>query len=141
MLSMATLVYAGDLSLQQIVDLKAAGIGDQVVVHQIESSGLSFQPNAAALLSLRKSGVSDAILDAVAKAGVAKENGGPAPAAASSTASDLISDLYKAKKYPEVADRLMGKVRANSASDRERAILVLVLLTQEYRVLSRFFPA
>jgi hypothetical protein len=115
--------FAASLTTQQIIDLHSAGIGDAVIAQQVEANGITFDADSAALLTLKKAGLSDTVLGAVVRRSAA----GASPSAHSTT-SDPVRDLYKAQKYPEAADLLMGKVRANSATDREQAILVLALL-------------
>jgi hypothetical protein len=115
--------FAAPLTTQQIIDLHSAGIGDAVITQQVEANGITFDADAAALLVLKKAGLSDMVLSAVVRRAA-----GTSPSVAPATTLDPVSDLYKSRKYPEVADLVMGKVRANSASDRERAILVLALL-------------
>lgn len=125
-LGVQTFAHAEGLSMQQILDLKSAGIGDAVIVHQIEASGVSFQPDAAALLNLRKAGASDSLLDAVAKAGTSKSG-------SSQQGQDKLAGLYQAGKFADVADELSTKEKDGSLSDREYATLVLSLIRlQQY---------
>lgn len=134
------IALAATLSLDQILQLHSAGVGDTVIAHQVEANGISFEPDAPSLLTLRKAGLTDTVLDAIVKAtpGTTKAVGG-------ATASDQVGELYKARKYPELADLLQGKVRANSVTDREWTILILTLLKldnlQEAKLQSEQFRA
>jgi hypothetical protein len=114
---------ADPMTQRQIVDLHSAGIGDATIARQVDVSGISFNADAAALLELKKAGLSDIVLDAVIR-----RAGSAAPRAADASAADSVSNLYRAKKYPEVADRLTVKFKNNTATDRDGAILVLALL-------------
>ena len=72
LLLLPALSLAASLSVDQIVQLHAAGIGESVIAHQVDANGIAFDPDATTLLMLRKSGLNDTVLDAVVKAGSRK---------------------------------------------------------------------
>jgi hypothetical protein len=64
----AEVCWCEPLSRQQLLEMKSAGIGEQVIIQQIEANGIAFQPNPSAMIALKKAGFSDLLLTAVMKA-------------------------------------------------------------------------
>ncbi len=78
---------AADLTKDDVVKLVKAGLKDDVVVAQIEASGIKFALSTDDILKLKQEGVSDNIITAMIKSGPKPSTANPAPTATSSTAA------------------------------------------------------
>jgi hypothetical protein len=115
-------VSSNALSKEKLVALKNAGIGDSVLIEQIQKDGISFDMNADATLELKKAGFSNEVLQTLLK--VTSK-----PSVVSTSAeSDPIRTLYEQQKYAELADYLKSRLDRNPADGKSRVILIMALL-------------
>jgi len=121
-LLLAPVLFAQALSKQDVIELKKAGVDDRVLIQQIQKDGISFELNAATTIELKGLGVSDDVLSALLSSG--KTANRPAPA----TQNDSVGALYKAGRFPELADRLKTTLKANPSDYKTQALLILTLL-------------
>lgn len=61
----ATITHAAPLTEQQLIKLKAAGIGQDLIIQQIQNDGIAFSADAEAMIVLKRAGFSDAVLSAL----------------------------------------------------------------------------
>lgn len=89
-------LLASELSNAQIIEMVKAALPDDIIIASIETDGKMLDRSAAALLNLKKAGVSDAVIRAVAASGsVSKVSTAAAPQVISSTgvgAGDILTE-------------------------------------------------
>jgi hypothetical protein len=81
----ATAVAADTLTLDQVIALSAAGIGDEAIVAKVKASGARFDLSTDQMLSLKGKGVSGPVIAALLSSGTAT---GPAGMAISADSPD-----------------------------------------------------
>lgn len=90
---------AGPLTIDQIVALSGAGIGDDAIVAKVKASGTRFDLSTDQMLMLKKQGVSGPVIAAMlssgASAGAAMSMDSPDPAVAHPTGVYLLADDQK----------------------------------------------
>jgi hypothetical protein len=60
-----TLSESEPLTRQQLLSMKAAGMGDKVIVQAVDANGIAFPADANTLIALRKAGFSDSVISAL----------------------------------------------------------------------------
>jgi len=118
---LAPSLLAQSLSKQDLIDLKKAGVDNEVLIQQIQKDGIGFEMNAATTIELKNLGLSDEVLSALLNVKTSSAHAG-------TTQSDSVAALYRAGKFPELADSLKATIKANPADYRSRALLVMTLL-------------
>lgn len=111
------------LSKEKLIALKNAGLNDSVLIQQIQKDGISFDMNADTTLELKNAGFSNDVLQALLQTSTKV-----APASAQPAQNDSVAALYKAGKFPELADHLKATLRGNPSDWRTHALLILTLL-------------
>jgi hypothetical protein len=112
-------LQAQSLSVQNLIDLKKAGVDKAILVQQIQADGINFQMDANTTIRLKSLGFPDEVLSALLIAGSKKASPG---------ADDPIKTLYSQGKYPELCDYLNSLLEKNPRDYRSRAILIGTLL-------------
>ncbi|HEY1806838.1 MAG TPA: hypothetical protein VGG45_20375 [Terracidiphilus sp.] len=92
--------------------MKSSGIGEKVIIQQVETNGIAFEADPSALIALRKVGFSDSLLSAVMQSKHSQGAVATPPTAASSavvqpaqTPADPC-DAYE-KEYKRINDEEM----------------------------------
>lgn len=111
------------ISKAKLIALKNAGISDPVLIKQIIKDGIDFDMDADTTLELKKAGFSDDVLQALLQASTK-----PPSASVQRAQSDSPAILYKAGRYPELADRLQAMLKSNPTDYRTQALLIVTLL-------------
>jgi hypothetical protein len=114
--------FAQALSKQDLLDLRKSGVADSVLIKQIEKDGISFEMNSATTIELKNLGLSDDVLSALL--GSRKPTEKPSPV----SQNESIAALYKAGKFPELADHLKATLKANPVDYKTHALLIMTLL-------------
>lgn len=111
------------LSKDKLAALRTAGLSDSVLIQQIEKDGISFDMTADATLELKGSGFSNDVLQALLRASR------PALSAAGQPGQgDSVAALYRAGRFPELADRLKTTLKANPTDYKSQALFIMTLL-------------
>jgi hypothetical protein len=111
------------LSKDKLEALRTAGLSDSVLIQQIEKDGISFDMTADMTLELKGLGFSNDVLQALLRASES------APSAAVQPAQDdSVAALYRAGRFPELADRLKAALKANPTDYKTQALFVMTLL-------------
>jgi len=111
------------ISKEKLIALRNAGVNDSVLVQQIQKDGIAFDMNADTTLELKNAGFSNDVLQALLQA----SRKAP-PASAQTSQNDSVAALYKAGRFPELADHLKATLRANPSDYRTHALLIMTLL-------------
>ena len=111
------------LSKEKLVALKNAGLNDSVLIQQIQKDGIGFDMNADTTLELKNVGFSNEVLQALLQASSKMTSGSGQP-----TQNDSVAALYKAGRFPELADRLRATLKANPSDYKTEALLIMTLL-------------
>jgi hypothetical protein len=111
------------ISKDKLVALKTAGVSDSVLIQQIQKDGISFDMNSDTTLELKNAGFSNEILQALLQAS-SKVPAGPTHA----TQNDSVATLYKAGRFPELADRLRALLKTDPSDYRTQTLLIMTLL-------------
>jgi tetratricopeptide (TPR) repeat protein len=108
------------LSKQDLIDLKKAGVDKAVLIQQIQKDGINFEMSAATTIELKNLGFPDDVLSALLSSKTSVEH---TPAA-----QDSVTALYKAGRFPELADHLKTALKSNPSDYRSEALLIMTLL-------------
>lgn len=114
--------FAQALSKRDLLDLKKSGVADSVLIKQIEKDGISFEMNAATTIELKNLGLSDGVLSALLSSRKPAEKSPPV------SQNESVAALYKAGKFPELADHLKATLKANPTDYKTHALLIMTLL-------------
>jgi hypothetical protein len=115
---------ANAISKDKLIALRNAGVGDSVLIEQIRKDGIGFDINADTTLELKAAGFSNDVLQALLQAGSKAQ---PAPSAEPAK-DDSVAGLFKAGRFPELADRLKATMKANPSDYKTERLLILTLL-------------
>lgn len=121
------------LTKEKLVALKNAGISDSVLIQQIQKDGIGFDMIADTTLELKNAGFSNDVLEALLQA----SSRAPSTAAQPTTESDSAAALYKAGRFPELADRLKATLKTNPTDYRTQALLIMTLLKMKEKDAAR----
>jgi hypothetical protein len=111
------------LSKDKLAALRTAGLSDSVLIQQIDKDGISFDMSADMTLELKGSGFSNDVLQALLRASK--------PASSSAVRAgqvDSVAALYRAGRFPELADRLKTTLKANPTDYKTQALFIMTLL-------------
>lgn len=112
------------ISKDQLIALRNAGLGDSVLIEQIKKDGISFEMTPDTTLELKKAGFSDEVLGALLQVGSKTLS----TESAQRAQEDSVVALYKAGRFPELADRLRSTRKANPTDYKTQALLIMTLL-------------
>jgi hypothetical protein len=119
------------LSKDKLAALRTAGLSDSVLIQQIEKDGISFDMTADMTLDLKGSGFSNDVLQALLRASK------PASSAAVQPGQgDSVAALYRAGRFPELADRLKTTLKANPNDYKTQALFIMTLLKIKERAVA-----
>jgi len=88
---------AGTATLDDVVAMSQAGLGDDVIIQHVRTHGVTQLPTAQDLIVLKQQGVSDPVMRALQQAGDAR-----AAAAAPPPSTVYVDEYYLARPYPLV---------------------------------------
>jgi hypothetical protein len=111
------------LSKDKVLALNSAGVGDAVLIQQIERDGIRFEMNSDTTLELKAEGVSNKVLQALLNAASK-----PAVSSTSGSSNDPVPIMYKAGKFSELADYLRVSLRTSPNDYKSMALLTMTLL-------------
>jgi hypothetical protein len=131
-ISITALAQSGSISKEKLIALRSAGVSDSVLVQQIQKDGISFDMNADTTLELKNAGFSNDVLHALLQA---SSKGTPGPA--QPTNDDSVAGLYKAGRFPELADRVRASLKANPSDYKTEALLIMTLLKMKEKDAAR----
>lgn len=66
----ANSVRSTQMGLASVIDMTRNGLGDDVIITQIQTNGVIAQPTSADLITLKNAGVSDRVIQAMQTAGI-----------------------------------------------------------------------
>ena len=112
------------ISKDKLIALKNSGLGDAVLIEQIKKDGINFEMNADTTLELKKAGFSDDVLEALLQGG----DKAPSTELARAAQDNSVAGLYKAGRFPELADRLRLALKENPTDYKAHALLIMTLL-------------
>ena len=94
---------AGETSLQEVLAMSNAGLGDEVITRHLRTHGFNRELDAGDLIALRQQGVSDRVITALQEATASTLRMAPAAAPAPlmmSAPAVIVEERYHAMPYP-----------------------------------------
>lgn len=111
------------LSRDKLAALRTAGLSDSVLIQQIEKDGISFDMTADMTLELKGLGFSNDVLQALLLASKPASSAAVPPGQ-----GDSVAVLYRAGRFPELADRLKATLKHNPSDYKSQALFIMTLL-------------